>query len=150
MNDLFIDNNVAKELTPPLVEEYKELIEWLFKEGTLVVSQKLLGEYNQGLIHLSAIKRNESIIGIIGRLTQEGRINKITNQRLNAFMIPKKIEKRLLSNWKDRDHIKTVLLSFRKLAITSDNNFRRDINGYPRVDKIQPQAALSPNGINYK
>lgn len=150
MKDLFIDNNIAKELSPPLSQEYKELIDWLFKEGALVVSQKLLNEFNQGLVNLSSVKRNESILGIIGKLTQEGRINKISSHQLNNYTIPKKNEKTLLSNWKDRDHLKTIILSFRKLAITSDNNFRRDINGFSKVDKIQPRAAMSPSGINYK
>jgi hypothetical protein len=55
----------------------------------------------------------------------------------------------LLSNWKDRDHLKTILLSFRKLAITSDNNFCIDINNHPKIDKIKPSAGLSPDEINY-
>ena len=150
MKDIFIDNNIALKLSPPLDEEYKELVAWLFEEGALVVSQKLLVEYNQGLIHLSNAKRNESVLGIIGRLTQEGRLNKINNQQISAFIIPKKIENRLLSNKKDRDHLKTIILSFRKLAITSDNNFLRDINNYPKVNKVSPEAAYSPSRINYK
>jgi uncharacterized membrane protein len=89
------------------------------------------------------------ILGIIGILTQQGRLNKISNEQLNNYSFPKHIENKLLSNKKDRDHLKTILLSYRKLAITLDDKFRRDISNYPKVDKIKPTAGSSPDEVNY-
>lgn len=150
MKDIFIDNDIAKRFSPPLQKPYKELITWLYNEGALVVSQKLLVEYNQGLANLTDMKRNESILGIIGVLIQTGRLNKITNQQLNNYRFKKYIENAFLSNRKDWNHIKTVLLSYRKMAITVDANFHNDINRQPKIDKIKPHATFSPSTINYK
>ena len=57
MKDIFIDNNVAKHFSPPITPSYKTFISWLYKEGALVVSQKLLNEYNEGLLHISDAKK---------------------------------------------------------------------------------------------
>jgi hypothetical protein len=42
MKDIFIDNNIAKNFTLPYDDSYKNLLAWLYQEGALVVSQKLL------------------------------------------------------------------------------------------------------------
>ena len=56
--DLFIDNNIAKNFSNPQDEEYIKLTKWLINFDSsdienkdnyahLVVSKKLLGEYNR-------------------------------------------------------------------------------------------------------
>lgn len=148
MNDIFLDNNIVKHFTPPLTQEYKELASWLYEEGALVVSQKLLNEYIHGLSHVKF--EDQTILGIINKLTQQGRLNKIENRQLSNLIIPKRREKKFLSNREDHFHIKTILLSYRKLAISKDNNLCTDINNHPKVDKIKPRAANKPTGINYR
>jgi hypothetical protein len=146
MNDIFVDNNAAKHFIPPVPNNYKDFLVWLKDEGALVVSQKLLIEYTQGLAHIT----NQSIITIIGHLTKHGRLNKISSEALKSFDFKKHEENRFLCNHQDRDHLKTIFLSHRKLAISSDRNFRIDIQNFRRVNKIKPQAAPNPTLLDYR
>ena len=52
INDIFIDDNIAKNFANPIDPEYRNLITWLLsyyanpnQDAHLVVSQKLLEEY---------------------------------------------------------------------------------------------------------
>ncbi len=53
--DIFIDNNIAKNFSNPIDNEYKKLIRWLMKNDLeqpeqnayIVVSQKLINEYSR-------------------------------------------------------------------------------------------------------
>ncbi|MBI5220105.1 MAG: hypothetical protein HY958_14350 [Bacteroidia bacterium] len=74
-------------------------------------------------------------------------MNKISNKQLTGFIFKKHIEKSLKSNAADWIHLKTVLLSYRKLAISNDKNLRNDINHYPGYNAI---AAARPNELNYE
>lgn len=141
MKDIFLDTNLSKKLINPVESEYLEFLNWLYKEGVLVMSNKLQAEYGRG---------NQNLVVIIHRLTISGRLNFITNKELQEYVFPKKTENKLLSNYADRVHIKSILLSKRKMAIVGDTNLMRDINKYQRIDGIKPIAVDNPNKIDYK
>lgn len=152
--DIFIDNNIAKNFSNPLDPEYKKLIQWLIKyeasiedkNAYLVVSKKLLAEYNRTIGHSIS---NTNIVAIIGLLTRQGRLKQITNQQIKEFrreFFTKKVEKNLKSNQEDRDHIPTVLLSDRKYALTLDEKFTEDLLNFP---KFIGTVAKKPSDIPY-
>lgn len=141
MKDIFVDTSSAQNLSNPKSQGYKDLLEWLKKDGHLVYSDGLLREIGQG---------NQVLLTLINKLIADGRSNKIKNNQLNNLTIKKSIERNFISNWKDRIHIKTVILSNRKLAIALDNNLRRDINLYPKVDGVKPVAVDCPTKCCYK
>jgi hypothetical protein len=141
--DIFIDNNVAKNFANPLDPEYKLLLEWLIAEGHLVLSKKLMGEYLRSSGHAHSLT---NIAAVIGRLTAAGRLNTFTNQQLREFVISPRIAKKLRCNREDVDHLKCVLMSDRKYAITLDDGLRYDINHYPGV---QAKAEARPEDIPY-
>lgn len=119
MKGIFIDNNIAKNFANPIDPNYKELINWLLtfdktklkeENAHLAVSQKLLVEYLKSSRNCAI---PSSIPMIIGKLTREGRLNKISNAELRAFTnqyFTKKVFKKLQSNAEDHPHIATVLL----------------------------------------
>lgn len=70
-----------------------------------------------------------SIPTIIGKLTRERRLTKITNADIKGFQniyFTKTVERNLRSNQEDRNHIPVELLSERKFALTNDRNFTFD------------------------
>ncbi len=70
-----------------------------------------------------------SIPTIIGKLTRERRLTKITNADIKGFQnkyFTKTVERTLRSNQENRNHIPVVLLSERKFALTNDRNFTFD------------------------
>jgi len=142
-NDIFVDNNIAKNFCNPLDPEYKTFITWLFREGCLAVSNKILSEYHSSFSHSSS---KTNIIVIINRLLIDGRLNKISNEVLKSFVFRKHVLKQLRANRKDYNHIKVVLLSDRKLALSLDKNFRNDVNNFPGYCAI---AGNKPSEIPY-
>lgn len=133
MKDIFIDTNIAKNFTTPLDPEYKKLIRWLLtsSEACLVVSQKLLVEYDRSAKHAAT---PTSIPVVIDRLTRDGLLNKIGNPEIRAFQqahFTKKVINKLTCNEQDREHIPVVLLSERKYALTLDDAFKHDLENFP-------------------
>lgn len=139
VKDIFIDNNVAKNFANPLDPEYKKLIEWLMRfdgnnlpiNAHLVVSQKLLVEY---ISSAGAAYSATNITVIINKLTREGRLVKIGSQVIKDFQrahFTSKVIRSFKCNRKDRDHIPLVLLSYRKYALSLDQNFSRDLINFP-------------------
>lgn len=137
--DIFIDNCIASRFTTPKDPKFKQLIAWLIhsdkknteKNAFLVVSNKLLAEYNRTNSHADG---GTNIIVIIEILKREGRIIKISNEAIKNFKrqnFKKRIIRNLQSNPEDRDHIPVVLLSDRKMALTQDENLTADLNGFP-------------------
>ena len=145
-NDIFIDNNVAKNFKNPIDPHYKRLVEWLFEKGHLVLSQKLLQEYH------SSNRGNwgQSIIAIINHLTKEERIVPISNEQMHNLRFSKVAEKRLTCNAEDRWHLKAVLLSHRKIAVIIDVALRNDVNNHPNFDGVKPEAVSRPEEIDYE
>jgi len=139
--DIFIDNNIAKNFSNPIDPEYKKLIKWLMEFSSdsqsqhnhayLVVSKKLLVEYYRTMGH-AALGNNITVI--INLLTQQGRLVQISNEQIKEFKqkhFTKKVERQLVSNKEDREHIPVVLLSDRKYALTLDEKFTTDLINFP-------------------
>jgi hypothetical protein len=139
--DLFVDTNIAKNFTNPLDKEYKKLIRWLLEHGCWVVSKKLLVEFG---------RTNRNIAVITDQLNREGRLKIITNEEHNKFVFSKLAEKRLTCNIEDRWHLKTILLSHRKIAIIIDQALRNDVNNHPKKEGIKPLAVSRPEEIDYE
>lgn len=139
--DLFIDNNIAKNFSNPQDKEYIKLTEWLLKFDSadvenkdnyahLVVSKKLLGEYNRTSMNA---KSDTAIPSIIDKLTREGRLIAISNQQIKDFQstyYSKRVKRNLRSNSEDKEHIPLVLLSDRKFALLLDDNFKYDLEHF--------------------
>jgi hypothetical protein len=142
--DVFVDNNVAKNFCNPVDQNYKDFITWLRDEGYLVVTNKILSEY-VGSTGGSSSATN--IVVIIDRLTRDGRLIRFSSQQLEGFNFKAGIKRALRSNRKDHPHIKAVLLSDRKLALSLDNNFRHDLNNFPGHLAV---ARERPEELNYR
>ncbi len=148
MKDIFIDTNIAKNFTNPLDKEYKALIAWLMcydeskKEdnAVLVLSQKLLAEYGRSI--QPTTYGNTHIHLIFAKMKQEGRTNEINNAQIKQFKkenFTPKLLKKLTSNKEDREHIPTVILSYRKLALTIDDNFKKDLASFGATVLKKPE-----------
>jgi len=146
IKDLFVDNNVAKNFKNPADPEYRKLMDWLFREGHLVLTQKLLIEYlssNQGNF-------GQSIITIVNQLTIEGRIVKLSTDELKALTFKKKLDEKCLKLNRDYWHLKAILLSNRKTAIIIDKAFRDAVNSHPKYEGVQACAVARPEEIDYE
>ena len=142
-NDIFVDNNVAKNFCNPVDPHYKVFIKWLSEEGYLVVSNKILSEY---VSSTGGSQSATNIVAIIDRLTRDGRLIKFSRRQCDQFGFSHRITKALRSNRKDHAHIKVVLLSCRKLALSLDVNFRHDVNNFPGYQAV---ARARPEELNY-
>lgn len=152
--DIFLDNNIAKNFSNPMDEEYKKLICWLKRydpndlpgNAYLVVSNKLLNEYGRTVSHAAG---RTNIWIIIDILTREGRLVKIGNADIKEFQrthFTKKVLKNLRANKKDHDHIPVVLLSDRKYALSLDNDFIYDLKHFPG---FRARAEKRPEELPY-
>ena len=141
MNDIFLDTNLANNLHNPLNDDYKLFIEWLYTRGCLVLNKKL---------HVEFIRGNQTLAVIIDRLIREGRVNTISVELLRNFKFRKSEERVLLSNHEDRVHLKSVLLSNRKLALSNDQNLSTDINNFRLIDGIKSVCADCPTKLIYQ
>lgn len=146
IKDLFVDNNVAKNFKNPADPQYEKLIQWLYDEGHLVLSQKLLKEYHDS----NRGNYGQSILSIIDRLTKDERIVMISNEQLKALTFPKKLEEKCLQLNKDYWHLKAILLSNRKMGIIIDKAFREAVNNHPIFEGVKPQAVARPEEIDYE
>ena len=131
VQDIFIDTNIACKFARPSSESVK-FLEWLSEKGYLVVSKKLLVEYNKTC--------NIQLFGtVINKLMIDNRIVEISSNQIKEFKkkhITKRVKNRLQSNIEDWNHIPVVLLSDRKIAITGDGKFSHDlkvISGYTPI-----------------
>lgn len=142
--DVFVDNNVAKNFCNPVDPHYKDFIKWILEEGHLVVTNKIIAEY---VSSTGGAQSSTNIGVIIARLMRDGRLIKFSKGQLDNFGFSKRIERALRSNPKDHPHIKAVLLSNRKLALSLDENFRYDLNNFPGHRAI---ARARPEEMPYK
>ena len=146
IKDLFVDNNVAKNFKNPADPAYQKLMNWLFTEGHLVITQKLLLEYhasNRGNF-------GQSIFTIIDQLTRDGRLVKISTEEMKTMQFPKRLDEKCLKLNKDYWHLKAIILSNRKVAIIIDKAFRDAVNNHPKVDGVQACAVARPEEIDYE
>lgn len=152
--DIFIDNNIAKNFSNPMDEEYIKLIRWLKRydpddlsgNAYLVVSNKLLSEYSRTVSYAAG---GSNILVIIDTFTRQGRLVKIGNADIKEFKekyFKKRVEKKLRSNNEDRDHIPVVLLSYRKYALSLDDDFINDLRNFPG---FRARAEKRPEKLPY-
>lgn len=144
--DLFVDNNVAKNFKNPADPEYRKLMAWLFREGHLVLTQKLLIEYHDS----NRGNFGQSIFTIINQLTKDGRTVRFENEELKAVKFSKKLDEKCLRLNKDYWHLKAILLSNRKMAIIIDKAFRDAVNSHPKHEGIHARAVARPEEIDYE
>lgn len=131
--DLFVDADRSKYFGRPVDPGYKRLIEWLRSDGHLVVCASLIREYED------AVRGSTSpttLVALVSHLQRDGRLKRFDRRALDAFRIRKHVGKRLRSGMKDRDHLKIVLLSDRKLGVSGDGNFRHDVNNFPGYSAV--------------
>ena len=139
--DIFVDTNIACKFAKPTKEQV-EFLKWLENSGYLMVSQKLLIEYNKSC-NIPLFK------AIIGKLSSTNRLVRISNDEIKIFKrqhFSKRITKRLQSNHQDREHIPIVLLSDRKIAITEDDKFASDLVVFPG---FKPIVSPTFEGVDY-
>jgi len=140
--DIFIDNNIAKNFSYPIDNEYKKLINWLLKNDLeqpennafIVVSQKLINEYSRSSTNAKSLT---NITIVISKMQKQGRRIFITNQQIKDFQneyFTKKVLKNLKSNSEDREHIPLVFLSDRKYVLTLDEYFTNDLLHFPKFN----------------
>lgn len=156
--DIFIDTNIASRFQNPADPEYIKLIKWLLsyqkvEEGEedtinahLVVSKKLLGEYNRSNYDS---KSNQNIITIISVLTKQGRIPPRSKQDIDNFKrkyFTKRNVNKLTCNQEDREHIPFILLSDRKYALAIDGPLVNDLLNFP---KFRVLACKRPKDLPY-
>ncbi|WP_113661468.1 hypothetical protein [Pedobacter nanyangensis] len=162
MKDIFIDNNVAKNFSNPLDNEYKKLIEWIINYDEsivavepdkkkdfahLVVNQKLLTEYLRSSYNCF---HSTSMPMIIALLTRQGRLIKHNNSligELKSQLFSKKILRNILSNEEDHCHICTIIQSNRKKALTYDENLTIDLKSFPNYNI---EVSDRPEKIGYE
>jgi hypothetical protein len=142
--DIFVDNTVAKNFCNPLDPEYKEFICWLFFQGSLVVSNKILAEYHRTC---AGSQSRSNILAVIAAQTRRGRLRKFENADLAEIKFDKARLRRLKRNREDYLHLKLVILSRRRLALTNDQNFEWDVNYFPGIGA---RASNRPEKLPYR
>ncbi len=147
MKDIFIDANVAKNFDNPLSIEYKELISWLLKEGTLVLSSKIIAEYGRHCMSYTS-RTNIAVIIKTLREHQKPRTNEITNTQLKSVSFTKRQKKYIHCNSADEFHIKAILLSNRRIALAQDRLFRKSLNEIVWKG-LRCSAVKKPSEIDY-
>ena len=126
--DLFVDADRSGKFCRPVDPAYQDLIEWLLSDGYLVVCQSLIVEYHRAVQGSSL---PTTLIVLLDKLKRQGRLRHFDKKTLDDFRIRTHVERGLRSNREDRDHLKVVLLSDRRLGISGDVNFCHDANNYP-------------------
>jgi hypothetical protein len=144
LKDVFVDTNLAKNFCNPVDPELKEFIRWLFYQGALVVSNKIIAEYDDSC--RGATSRS-SILVIIAHQTRKNRLAKISNAQLKAVPFSKAELRVIRCNRKDHHHLKAVLLSRRKMALTGDKDFTYDVKNLPCIRGF---AARRPQDLPYR
>ena len=119
---------------------FKDFFAWLRRDGALTVSQKLLVEYGRS--------RKDLIFVLINELNRAGRYNKISNNEIKTFTLDRHYSYRCQS--RDIPHARLVFLSFRKRLVAFDNKLVEAVNGFKRVNGIQPIACKRPDRSFYE
>ncbi|CDT85712.1 conserved hypothetical protein [Vibrio coralliirubri] len=143
MSSIIIDTCVLTHYQNPMDPNYKKLFSWVNDKGVLYVTQKLLNEYygtgNQGIAVLLAelVKDADNI-----------RLVKVKKNVIEGFTQDKRYN--YTANIEDQYHAKLTFVSPRKKLISRDNKLINDVNGFSKVDKIQPEAIKVPDPDFYE
>jgi hypothetical protein len=138
--DIVIDTNIIRLYDAPADSIFKQLFKWLGEQGSLVVSQKLVAEY-EGI-------GNKLLAGLVARLIATKRFIRVETHDIKAFTEDRRY--RYTCNHEDRWHARLVFLSTRKLLVSRDNNLVNDVNGFRKINGIKPKATKSPEPDFYK
>jgi hypothetical protein len=138
MKDIVVDTNILRLIGKAKDPEFVSFFSWLRKIGVLTVSTYLIKEY-------SGVGSPE-IAALIEALKHSTpcRFNKVRKTEIDRF---DDRHFKYACNFRDRCHVKLVMLSCRKIAISQDNNFINDVNRFPRY---HARASNRPSGLNYE
>lgn len=138
MKDIVVDTSTIIFLGNQSTPDFIKFFKWLRKEGALAVSTYLLKEY-------SGIGSSE-IAALLETLkhSQPSRYNNIPKREIDTF---NDRHFKYTCHMKDRCHVKLVMLSFRKLALSQEDNFINDVNEFPRHRAL---ASKNPEHIPYE
>ena len=138
MKDIVVDTTVMRLLGGAGNPEFVDFFKWLRRDGVLTVSTYLLKEYS-GI-------GSQQIAALIETLRNSNpcRFNKIEKRTIDNFNDG---HFRYTCNVKDHCHVKLVMLSFRKLALSQDLAFVNDVNEFPRH---HASASDRPGDLPYK
>jgi len=140
MNDVVVDTNAMRLYPKPKDPLFKDFFHWLHNDGVLTLSMKLRQEYGRC--------RNDHIVIFLDSLRRVGRLNEITNHMLNDFKQDSHFH--YTCNIEDIPHARTVFLSARKkLILAGDAKLGNDINNFPKVNGIKPEARRNPGSDFY-
>jgi hypothetical protein len=118
--------------------EFLRFFGWLRQNGVLTVSTYLLKEYSGvGSQHIAAL------IDTL-RSSIPPRFNKIDKRIVDTF---NDRHFRYNCNTEDHCHVKLVMLSFRRLALSQDPDLVRDVNRFPRYNA---HASNRPSALPYE
>ena len=70
LKDIFVDTNLAKNFCNPVDPDLKEFIRWLFFQGALVVTNKIIAEYDASCRNA---RSRSSILVIVAHQTRKNR-----------------------------------------------------------------------------
>lgn len=144
MDDIFIDNRASHNFKNPMTPEYREFYNWLLTKGVLLLSHKIINEYNRSN---NGCSKDSNILSIITDLHAKSRTKMIKNNQIEDF---KNKHKRHFRNCRcnnaDRFHIPVIMLSDRKLALIIDIDFCHDVNNFPGYNAT---AKDNPSNLNY-
>lgn len=137
MSSIVIDTCVLRLYDAPLDPIYTKLFRWVEKDGTLYVSKKLLNEY----IGTGNLKI-QILLGELVKHTEKKRLVQLSKAQIEAFTGDKRYK--YTCNSEDIYHSKLVFLSPRKKLISQDKGILSNVNGFNKVDGIQPAAVKHP------
>ena len=148
--DIFIDNNTTQYFSNPIDEGYSKFIAWISThneneetDAYLIISPYLLKEYNETNRYPNS---RTNIVQIIADLTKQERLINFTKKQIENFQkqnFPKKVLNKLLTkDSKDINHIPIVLMLNRKMALTEDKNFTRDLEQFDAIVANRPEKLL--------
>jgi hypothetical protein len=138
--DIVIDANVMRLYDKPKDQRIKSLFEWLYEHGSITVSYAIVHEYNR--------HGNVLLAGLMNRLIGSGRFLRIPNKELNSFTMDKNFN--YCCNGTDIRHARLVFLSTRKKLVSFDIRLVDDVNRFPLINSIKPQATREPTPAFYQ
>ena len=134
MKDIVIDATAIRLFGVTKDIEFIKFFSWLQNDGVLTVSSYLIKDYSGCGSHY--------IAALLSHLINNGRLNKIATNTIKFF---NDRHYRYRSN--DRLHVRLVMLSDRRLALSHDDNFIHDINNFPGM---RATAARRPSQLPYQ
>lgn len=134
--DIFVDSNVIKIYPNVQDEDFKKFFYWLVRDGYLIISNALLGEYNR--------IRSNAIASLLEYLYKNNRLVKVETKDLECI---REKSYKYRCNMADRVHVKLVMVSNRKLGLAFDKKLLHDINNFPGY---RASASYKPSKIPYK